>query len=157
MKVIYQGVSEETQAKVLAAHMASIDPPEKTAQEPYYHIQDRDGAMTVEKKKKRTAEWMAEREVERKAELADLDKLKILDGIRFPKGETVEIPDDHKLVTNHIILDGIKKQVQGRMFVLLEAGLFKLAEPDEEVADLPTESEATSEIVKKRPGRPRKG
>ena len=153
MKVIYQGISKEAQEKALAAHMATLDPPEKPAQEMFYHVDNRDGALLVKEKEKRTAKWMDERKAEKIKELEAADASMHLRKIVFKKGEVVDIPDDNDLVTSVVTIDGQRVKVRGKMFALVEQGSFKQAEEDKDAEALPTEAEVSAP---RKPGRPKK-
>jgi len=155
MKVIYQGITKEAQEKQLDQHMASIDPPEKAAQELYYHIDNRDNAMQAREKDKRTAKWMADQKVVKIKELEDHDAAMHLRGFVFKKGEVVDVPDESDLITAFLVVDGVKKKVRGKMFALIEQGEFKQAEEDKEAEELPTTAEVEAETPHKR-GRPKK-
>ena len=159
MKVIYQGISEARQKEIIERRVAGMDPPEKPAQELYYHISDRDGAVMQQKKLARTAEWMAEQKAEVEKEVAGLHDLKELQGLKFPRGEEVEIPDTHNLV-GFIGMgpDGIRKTLPGKIHALIEAGDFVRVTDEgtetKEPTPLAAEAKKEAQEARKR-GRPR--
>ena len=163
MKVIYQGIPADKHEGIIATQMRDIDPPEKTAQESYYHIASRDDAIMQQVKIKRTADWKAEREAEFRKTLAEHDACHEVLGMKFPKGETVEIPEKHALMIRIEDTRDGKKQVLGKIFDLIERGMF--VEVKDEVANkpepaqndvLPQSQAIDAQEAPKRRGRPPK-
>ena len=128
MKVIYQGVSKEHREKVLKAFEAQLDPPESPAQGIQYHPEQNDHPLVVQRKMEATAKWKSERVAEHVAHLDSLDKEKVVEGLVFPKGVVVDVPEDHR--ANVIPLpDGSPKD--GPLHGHIKAKVFTVVEDPE--------------------------
>jgi hypothetical protein len=94
MKVIYQGLSEAQRKRALDGMVSKLDP--TGAKDGYlYKIEKEDHPITVQQKMASIKKWKDERISEHTAHLDDLDAHRMVEGIDFPKGKTVDVPDEH--------------------------------------------------------------
>ena len=94
MKVIYQGVSEKQRKRILDGLIATINPA-GCADGYLYQIEKEDHPIVVQRKMESIKKWKDERVAERTAEIDELDAHKVIEGIDFPKGKVVDVPESH--------------------------------------------------------------
>ena len=124
MKVVYQGISKEQRKRILDGHAQSINP--CGAADGYlYTVEQNDHPMVVQRKNEATKAWKDARIAERSAEIDELDSHKLVEGIDFPKGKAIDVPEDHPALKtvnfNGDVVDGpLCGYIKARWFKVLD-------------------------------------
>ena len=146
MKVVYQGMSEAGRKRNMDAFVARLDPTGIANGGDQYLIEKNDHPIIVQRKMEATKTWKDERIAEHAAELNAIDAEKVIEGLSFPKGKIVDVPEEHR--ANRMVNPN-GDLVDGPLHGHIKAKIFKIVdEAGEEVQQKPA-----AKIEQRQPGK----